>query len=61
MARAVEHSTTKLSSLIRDPFVRAALVAAERDGLEPVTALVETQPCLQGGAAAVPDLETEPA
>jgi len=33
MARADAHPTTKLSSLIRDPFVRAAFEAAERDGL----------------------------
>ena len=61
MARAAAQPTTKLSSLIRDPFVRAAFEAAERDGLEPVTALVETPPCLRGGAAAAPDLATEPA
>jgi hypothetical protein len=32
MARADADHTTNLSSLIRDPFVRAAFEAAERDG-----------------------------
>jgi len=36
MARADAHLTTNLSSLIRDPFVRAAFEAAERDGLAPL-------------------------
>jgi hypothetical protein len=40
-SQARHHSTTKpLSSLFRDPFLRAALQAAEDDGLAP--ALVET-------------------
>jgi hypothetical protein len=34
MAQATSNHT--LSSLIRDPFVRAAFEAAERDGLAPV-------------------------
>jgi hypothetical protein len=36
MSRANIHHTTILSSLIRDPFVRAAFEAAERDGLAPL-------------------------
>jgi hypothetical protein len=36
MAQANETHTTNLSSLIRDPFVRAAFRAAERDGLAPL-------------------------
>jgi hypothetical protein len=35
MARADAHRTT-LSSLIREPFVRVAFEAAERDGLAPL-------------------------
>jgi len=37
MARADAHHTTNLSSLIRDPFVRAAFEAAERDGQAPLS------------------------
>jgi hypothetical protein len=36
MARADADHTTNLSFLIRDPFVRAAFEAAERDGLAPL-------------------------
>jgi hypothetical protein len=36
MSRANAHLTTNLSSLILDPFVRAAFEAAERDGLAPL-------------------------
>jgi hypothetical protein len=32
MARATNHSTTRLSNLFRDPFLRAAFKAAEDDG-----------------------------
>jgi hypothetical protein len=51
MAQADSKSTTKLSSMFRDPFVRAAFQAAEDDGLAP--ALVETDHprTLDGGAA----------
>jgi hypothetical protein len=35
MSRADAHHTTKLSTLIREPFVRAAFEVAERDGLAP--------------------------
>jgi hypothetical protein len=51
MARATKQDTTKLSSMFRDPFLRAAFKAAEDDGLAP--ALVETDHprTLDGGAA----------
>lgn len=58
MARADAHRTT-LSSLIVDPFVRAAFEAAERDGLAPVAVLVDNPPSLDGGAAVVSDHELE--
>lgn len=58
MARAkTDHST--LSSLFRDPFLRMAFEAAERDGLAPVAVLVDTPPSLDGGVAVVLDRETE--
>ena len=59
MARADTHHTTKLSSLIRDPFVRAAFEAAERDGLAPLAVLVDMPPSLDGGQAVAFDRETE--
>ena len=49
MARADANHITPLSSLIRDPFVRAAFEAAERDGLAPLAVLVDTLPSLDGG------------
>jgi hypothetical protein len=51
MAQADSNHTTKLSSMFRDPHLRAAFKAAEDDGLAP--AFVETdQPrTLDGGAA----------
>jgi hypothetical protein len=51
MARATSNHTTKLSSMFRDPYLRAAFQAAEDDGLAP--ALVETDHprTLDGGAA----------
>jgi hypothetical protein len=52
MARADAHHTT-LSQLIRDPFVRAAFQAAERDGLAPLAVLVDNPPSLDDGGAAV--------
>ena len=58
MARA-ETNNTVLSSLFRDPFVRAAFEAAERDGLAPLAVLIETPPSLDGGAAVVSDRELE--
>jgi hypothetical protein len=58
MARANIHHTT-LSSLIRDPFVRAAFEAAERDGLTPLGVLIDTPPSLDGGAAVAFDRELE--
>jgi hypothetical protein len=51
MARADSSCTTKLSSLIRDPFVRAAFAAAEDDGLAPTLVDTDHPPCLTGGAA----------
>jgi hypothetical protein len=59
MARADAHHTTNLSSLIRDPFVRAAFQAAERDGLAPLAVLNEVPPSLDGGAAVGFERETE--
>lgn len=59
MARADAHPTTNLSSLIRDPFVRVAFKAAERDGLAPHPVLIDTPPSLNGGAAVAFDRETE--
>ena len=59
MSRADSHHSTNLSSLIRDPFVRAAFEAAERDGLAPLAALVDNPPSLDGGAAVVSDRELE--
>jgi hypothetical protein len=58
MSRADAHRTT-LSSLIRDPFVRAAFEAAERDGLAPLSVLIDTPPSLDGGEAVAFDRETE--
>jgi hypothetical protein len=59
MSRADTHHTTNLSSLIRDPFVRAAFEAAERDGLAPLAVLIDAPPSLDGGAVATVDRETE--
>jgi hypothetical protein len=59
MARANTHHTTNLLSLIRDPFVRAAFQAAERDGLAPLPMLVDMPPSLDGGATAVCEREPE--
>ena len=59
MSRADSQRTTNLSCLIRDPFVRAAFEAAERDGLAPVAVTVDTPPSLDGGAAVVSDRELE--
>src|ERR1019366_1558060 len=55
-----DNPTTNLSSMIRDPFVRAAFEAAERDGLAPLAVLVDTPPSLDGGQAVAFDRETEP-
>lgn len=43
--------TKPLSFLIRDPFVRAAFAAAERDGLAPLAVVNDTPPALNGGEA----------
>jgi hypothetical protein len=53
MAQANRQHTTKLSSLIRDPFVRAAFKAAEDDGLAPEAVDLDHPPVLSGGAAEV--------
>src|SRR5260221_354045 len=53
MSRADAHHTTNLSSLIRDPFVRAAFEAADRDGLAPLAVLVDSPP--SGDGCALPD------
>jgi hypothetical protein len=59
MSRANTHHTTNLSPLIRDPFVRAAFEAAERDGLAPLAVLIDLSPSLDGGQAVALDRETE--
>ena len=58
MAQADANYTT-LSQLIRDPFVRAAFEAAERDGLAPLAVLIDTPPSLNGGQAVAFNRETE--
>lgn len=58
MAQAKHQSTTQpLSTLIADPYVRAAFDAAERDGLAPVLVEIDRSPVLEGGAAVRPALE----
>ena len=57
MSRATSNHT--LSSMIVDPFVRAAFEAAERDGLAPLAVLVDVPPSLDGGEAVAFDRETE--
>jgi hypothetical protein len=59
MSRADAHHNINLSSLIRDPFVRAAFEAAERDGLAPLPVLIDIPPSLDGGQAVAFDRETE--
>ena len=52
MSQAKRHSSIKqLSTLFRDPFVRTAFEAAERDGLAPAMAEVDQPRTLDGGAA----------
>lgn len=51
MARAANHSITRLSSLIRDPFVATAFRRAEDDGTAPVCAVPNRPPVLSGGFA----------
>ncbi|WP_256807782.1 hypothetical protein [Bradyrhizobium sp. Bra64] len=53
MAQANRHSTTKLSTLFRDPFLRAAFQAAEDDGAAPLMADADHPRTLDGGAAEV--------
>jgi hypothetical protein len=52
MAQADSNHTTKLSSMFRDPFVRAAFQAAEDDGLAPAFVETDHPRTLDGGAAA---------
>jgi hypothetical protein len=53
MAQADSNHTTKpLSSLFRDPFLRAAFATAEDDGLAPSLADTDRTPIRDGGAAA---------
>jgi hypothetical protein len=59
MSRADVHHNTNLSLLIRDPFVRAAFLAAERDGLAPLAVLNDAPPSLDGGEAVAFDCEIE--
>jgi hypothetical protein len=51
MAQAVSHPITKLSSMFRDPFLRAAFEAAEDDGLAPAFVESDYPRTLDGGAA----------
>ena len=55
MAGAAAQPITMLSTLIRDPFVRAAFEAAERDGFEPAVVVVVSPPSLDGGAIVMPE------
>ncbi|MCW2201346.1 hypothetical protein M2227_003436 [Bradyrhizobium elkanii] len=58
MAQATKQSTTKpLSSLFRDPVLRAAFEAAELDGLAPAAVIVDRPRDLDGGAVVRPELE----
>ena len=59
MSQASSHNTTKLSTLFVDPFLRAAFEAAERDGLAPLSVLIDTPPSLDGGEAVAFDREVE--
>jgi hypothetical protein len=55
MSRATSNHTTKpLSTLFRDPFLRATFEAAERDGLAPALVEVDHPRTLDGGATAEP-------
>jgi hypothetical protein len=56
MARATQHSTTKLSAMFRDPYLRAAFQAAEDDGLEPAFVEQDHPLTLDGGAAVSAEL-----
>jgi hypothetical protein len=52
MANPVRITSTSISSLIRDPFVRAAFERAERDNGEAFAIQPAPEPELTGGAAA---------
>jgi hypothetical protein len=58
MAQANANHTT-FSQMIRDPFVRAAFEAAERDGLAPLGVRNDVPPALTGGQAVAFDRELE--
>ena len=51
MAQADSNHTTKLSSMFRDPYLRAAFQAAEDDGLAPAFVETDHPRTLDGGAA----------
>ncbi|MCW2200425.1 hypothetical protein M2227_002515 [Bradyrhizobium elkanii] len=58
MAQANNYSTTKpLSTLFRDPVLRAAFSRAEDDGLSPSTVDADRPRTRDGGAAARLELE----
>jgi hypothetical protein len=48
---ATSKHTTKLSSMFRDPYLRAAFQAAEDDGLAPAFVETDHPRTLDGGAA----------
>ncbi|WP_146159783.1 hypothetical protein [Bradyrhizobium sp. MOS002] len=53
MRSAKHDSTTKLSNLFRDPYLRDVFARAEDDGLAPDLAETDNPPMLSGGAAEV--------
>jgi hypothetical protein len=54
MTRADQKTTTKLSTLFVDPFLRAAFEAAEDDGLAPALVEIDNPKTRNGGAAERP-------
>ena len=54
MTRADQKSTTKLSTLFVDPFLRAAFKAAEDDGLAPALVEIDNPKTRNGGEAERP-------
>jgi hypothetical protein len=60
MVQANTNHTT-LSQMIRDPFVRAAFEAAERDGLAPLGVFKDVPPSINGGEAVASERELETA
>jgi hypothetical protein len=51
VAQAKKHSTTPLSALFTDPFLRTAFARAEQDGTAPLAVTVDRPRILTGGAA----------